>query len=277
MSKTFSHASSRAPSLQDWAGRFVFIALFFGSVLLVAIGRFEDTSMGQVQQKVSGFLAPIGSFIASPVETSLTTMTNFQTALSNATNANQLAAENVALQQWKLRAEQLQAENTALRQLMKVVPVMNTVDLTVRVLGSVAGPYSHQLQLAAGSDDGVKENMAVVDGHGLVGRVMGMTGSSSQVLTLTDINSRVAVVTGKSREHAVVKGLGEGYLGLYYLPEDTKIQLGEKLYTSGDGGLMSAGILVGAVVEITETGVTVAPIVDRARLDYVRLLIASDG
>ena len=53
MSKTFSHASSRAPSLQDWAGRFVFIALFFGSVLLVAIGRFEDTSMGQVQQKVS--------------------------------------------------------------------------------------------------------------------------------------------------------------------------------------------------------------------------------
>ncbi len=277
MAKSYSHASSRAPSLQEWAGRLVFIALFLGSVLLVAIGRFEDTSLSQVQHKVSGFFAPIGSFIASPVETSLSAVTNFQTALGNVGNANQLAAENAALQQWKLRAEQLEAENAALHQLMKVVPVMNTVDLTARVLGSVAGPYSHQLQLAAGADDNVKENMAVVDSHGLVGRVIGMTGGTSQVLAVTDINSRVAVVTGKSREHAVVKGLGEGHLGLYYLPEDTKLQAGEKLYTSGDGGLMSAGILVGTVVEVSETEVIVAPAIDRARLDYVRLLIASDG
>lgn len=276
MLKPYSTTKSRAHSWQDVAARFLFIGLFVGSLLLVAIGRFEDSSLSHAKQKLAGVLAPIGHFIASPVETTMRGVDNFQQAISHAQQANHLASENEILQQWKLHAEQLQAENEALRRLLKVVPVMHSADLTARVLGGAAGPYRHQLQLAAGMDDGVKESMAVVGSHGLIGRVASVSGGTSQLLALTDINSRIAVVTGKGREHAVVKGLGEEYLALHYLPEDTKIQPGEKLYTSGDGGLMPPGILVGTVAEIKEGQVIVKPAVDRTRLDFVRLLVAKE-
>ncbi len=268
MAKTYSSASARGLSLQDLAARFLLIALFIGSLLLVSFGRMDNP-----QAKVSSFFAPFGSFIASPIETTSGALGNFQTAWSNASNANQLAEENEILRQWKIRAEQLQAENTNLQRLMKVVPALNSTDLTARVLGSVAGPYRQQMQIAAGSNDGVEVNMAVVDSAGLVGRVISTNDSTATILELTDINSRVAVVTGKSREHAVVKGLGDGSLGLFYLPEDTTLVAGEKIYTSGDGGLMPAGTLVGMVTKITETEIMVAPAIDRSRIDYVRLLL----
>lgn len=268
MAKTYSSASARGMSLQDWATRFLLIALFLGSLILVSFGRMENA-----QAKIASFFAPVGSFIAAPIESTATAVDNFQAAFNNATNANQLAQENETLRKWKLRAEQLQAENATLHRLMKLVPVLNNKDLTARVLGSVAGPYSHQMQIAAGAAQGVEQNMAVVDADGLVGRVISTNDNSATIMVVTDINSRVAVVTGKSREHAVVKGLGDGHLGLFYLPEDTKLVLGEKIYTSGDGGLMPAGTLIGTVTDITETETMVSPAIDRRRINFVRLLL----
>lgn len=268
MAKPHSFASTRSLSLQELATRLLLVMLFLGSLILVGLGRTENT-----QAKLANFFAPVGSFIASPVETSTSAMDKFHTAFTHATNAGDLAKENEILRQWKLRAEQLQAENAKLQQLMKVVPALHSKDLTVRVLGSVAGPYSHQMQIAAGSEQGVEQDMAVVDSDGLVGRIISINDLNATIMALTDINSRVAVITGKSREHAVVKGLGDGNLGLFYLPEDTKLQSGEKIYTSGDGGLMPAGILVGTVTTISETDTMVAPAIDRSRLDYVRLLL----
>jgi len=274
MSKPYT--SSHAYAWQDWASKLLFILLFAASLVMVAVGRFENTSLQRAQEAATGLWAPIGHFIASPVQTTTAGLDQLRDTLHNARNAGTLAQENEILRQWKQRAEQLQAENESLRKLLKVVPATQTTDLTARVLGSIAGPYSHQLQLAAGSEEGVVPSMAVVDSDGLVGRTLSATPRTAEVLLLTDINSRVAVVTGKSHEHAVAKGQGDTLLALDYLPQDTKIEVGEKIYTSGDGALLPAGILVGTVSEITGGQAKVIPAVDTSRLDFVRLLLAKD-
>jgi len=268
MAKSSAYASGRRISLQEIAARFLLVFLFVGALLLAVIGRMDNA-----QAKLGGFFAPIGSFLSSPIESTTGGIGEVHQAFDNAKNANQLAQENKLLREWKARAEQLQVENTTLHRLLKVAPTVQHKELTARVLGSVAGPYRHQWQIAAGSRDGVQQNMVAIDSDGLVGRVMNVNSSNSTVMAVTDINSRVAVITGKSREHAVVKGVGDNYLSLFYLPDDSQLQLGEKIYTSGDSGLMPTGILVGTVTEITKTEVKVTPAITRGRLSYVGLML----
>ncbi len=262
---------------QDWVNRFLLVGLFLGSLLLVLIGRNEDNRMEDFQQSISGFFAPVGSFLSSPVKTTLSSVDAFSEAYDNIENMERLADENAALLQWKQRAEQLEQENISLRSLLKAVPIMKSGELTAKVLGNVTGPYSHELHIDAGSMAGVKLGMVAVNEHGMIGRITQANANISHILPLTDIHSRIAILTGKGREHAVVKGLGEQLLRLYYLPEDSQITLGEKLYSSGDGGFMPAGILVGTVTKITKTGIFVTPATDRSRLELVRLLVENHG
>lgn len=270
MAKPYTSAHSRTASSRDWATRGLFILLFLASLMLVAFGRSDQQA---ARNSVSNFFAPIGSFISSPVDTTAMMINNAEQFFMNAGNAGQIAEQNTVLKQWKLQAEQLAAENAQLKALLNVVAPAATKDLTTRVLGSVAGPYRHNYHIAAGTDHGVDTKMAVINEKGLVGRVVQTNASTSSFMAVTDINSRIAVIAGKSRDHAVVKGLGENQMALHYLPEDTQLVVGEKLFTSGDGGLMPAGILVGTVAEVTETQIVVSPAYDRSRLDYVRLLL----
>ena len=261
----------RALSWRDWSGRVAVAGLFIASLLLVLMGRFDNETVEEIGQSGSGVLASIGHFAASPVQATGAFFQKFQESWTHLEQLERLAAENETLKQWQLRAEALESENQRLRKLLKLVPVIHHQDLTAEVLGSMGGPYRHYLNIAAGSQNEVVEGMVVLGDQGLVGKVIKAHRLTSQVMLLTDTGSRIAVVTGKSRERAMVRGLGDGSLELYYLPEDTQIQVGEKIYSSGDGGFMPAGILIGEVINIEKTGVRVAPITDRARLDYVRL------
>lgn len=272
MARSLSYSKSRAASASEVTGKLFLAILFVASVVLIAFSRTEASSTTQARQHAAGWLAPIGEFIAAPIETTAQSVANFQQFIANTHRATALAEENEALRSWKLRAEQLAAENASLRQLLRVAASDDPAHRAVKVLGSNSGPYHQQLQLDAGQRQGLLTGMAAVNQQGLVGRVLSVQDDSAQLMRVSDINSRVAVITGKSRERAMIRGLGESALGLYYLPEDTKIQLGEKLYTSGDGGLLPANILVGVVSTIQDDRVMVTPAVDPARLEFVRLL-----
>ncbi len=274
MNKHSSYTTKRTLTVQDWMGRAVFAALFIGAITLVIFGRNDDSSLLDLRQSTSNTLSSLSDFISSPIDGVIAITQSAKITVSNAANSAQIAKENAVLKKWKQRAEKLQAENSALRRLLQTVPTMHHEELTVKLLGSTAGPYSHQYYIAAGSQQGVGKEMAVVNAQGLVGRVMSVSANQSSIMALTDIHSRIAVVTGKSREHAVVKGLGEPHLGLFYLPEDTQVAIGEKLYSSGDSSLMPAGILVGTVASISREGVKVIPAIDKSRLDFVRLILA---
>jgi rod shape-determining protein MreC len=134
------------------------------------------------------------------------------------------------------------------------------------------GPYSRSQFISVGADDGVKRDMAVLSGEGLVGRVQEVTGGNARVMLITDISSRIAVVTQNGRENAMVVGRNGELLELRYLPKKTKVKLGEMVMTSGDADLMPSGIPLGKVVKVTPQEVLVKPVVDWSRLSFVSVV-----
>jgi rod shape-determining protein MreC len=152
-----------------------------------------------------------------------------------------------------------------------------------RVLSGSPSNFSHTLDISKGSDDGIKIGMPVVNGAGLVGRVVLVTGDRSTVQLITDPDFAVGVklpnlVTGTARG----QGRGEDLIvdpnlepGSDDLPEP-----GTPLTTSGlELALFPDSIPVGKVRSIEESGgglsvdLIVRPMADTERLSFVTILL----
>ena len=108
-------------------------------------------------------------------------------------------------------------------------------------------PYLNSFIINIGSNKNIKNGMAVMDGKNFIGRIVDVNFFSSRVLLVSDLNSKIPVITEPSAHHAILSGHGKSEPSLEYLPENHDVHDGDKVYTSGKGGIFSPGIPVGVV------------------------------
>jgi len=205
-----------------------------------------------------------------------------------------LSAEVADLRVRQLFLEELQLEIARLRHALDLgyaPPDFVCAEVVSR--GGASGWWK-TIRINKGTKHGVHRNRAVLNTRGLVGRVVSTSAETSDVLLLTDLNSKLS---------CVIEGVGPGTRGilsgsgvsgsedslallhmvepmsLAYLEKDLKIEKGARILTSGLGGLFPAGLPVGEVVDARTdaTGLfqraRVAPYVDFASLDRVFVLV----
>ena len=97
--------------------------------------------------------------------------------------------------------------------------------------------------------------MPVIADEGLVGHVISVTDSTAKVQTLLDTSSAVSSIVGTARDSVVVKGNLENtdMLKGTYIPTTATLLEGDKVETSGLGGIYPKGITIGLVKKIVET------------------------
>lgn len=184
----------------------------------------------------------------------------------------ELKNQNVQLLKWQQAAKEMEAENRALKSLLGVVPSTSKHYITARVVSDLGGPYVHSALINAGGQHGIAKDQAVINEQGLVGRVIEAGDTSARVLLLSDMNSRVPVMTEITREKAMLMGTNEPLPVLSYLAAQSKVTVGERVVTSGDGGIFPRGIPVGMVVGVDKGVVTVQPFVDAVSIELVSVI-----
>jgi rod shape-determining protein MreC len=86
------------------------------------------------------------------------------------------------------------------------------------------------------------------------------------------------VVVERTRDPAVLAGDNTRAPRLVYLPQNAQVVPGDRIVTSGHGGVFPPGLAVGMVTTITDGAIRITPFVDWERLEYVRLLMTgTDG
>ena len=125
--------------------------------------------------------------------------------------------------------------------------------------------------LTLGEREGVARGQAAVTGSGLAGRVAQVGQRASRVLLVTDMNSRIPVLVGEARERAVLAGDNTGQPHLVYLGRQARLTPGERVVTSGHGGVFPPGLPIGTVASLEEGVVRVQPFVDWSAMEYLRL------
>lgn len=128
-----------------------------------------------------------------------------------------------------------------------------------------------------GAKDGVFPAMVVMTADGVVGRVLAVSGGTSRVAFLSDPNCRVSVLVERSRVMGIVAGTGGRECEMLYVSADEDVQEGDRLLTSGQGGVYPKGLLVGRVSKVERSSssimllIRVEPFVKFSRLEEVLL------
>ncbi|MDU7064245.1 MAG: rod shape-determining protein MreC [Lactobacillus paragasseri] len=162
------------------------------------------------------------------------------------------------LAQTKARNSSLEAENTQLKQALKLKKTLT--DYTIingSVISRAADTWSDLLVIDQGSRAGVKKNMPVMSGKGVIGRVVEVNSTTSKVelITTTDKSTNKFAVEADAangkKVHGVISVEGNNQLAFTQVVDGQKLKKGTQVYTSGMGGLSPKGLLIGTVTKTT--------------------------
>lgn len=179
----------------------------------------------------------------------------------------------------------LRQENQRLKELLDYADTVEEYErVTAPVIGRSQGIWFNQFTVGAGRNQGVEEDMAVINGAGLVGRVTSVSANTCKVTAIIDSTSDVSVIVERTRDYGFVRGLleaggGDDTMELYFLPMGNDLAPGDVLVTSGADGVFPRGLSVGSVLEVSRSSedaedrdALVSPTVDFLRLEEVVIL-----
>lgn len=253
--------------------RFALLAGALFCALLLVFGKLDIRAVRYLHERAGD----IGALVLGVVRVPLALVAAAGDAAGEllalrAENAR-LREENRRLLRWRHEAVRLAVENEALRRMLSMPLVEAVPRRTVaRVVADSGSRFVHTRLVDAGADRGIRVGMAVVNERGMVGRVIAVGRHSARVLLLVDLNSRIPVVVEPSGDRAILEGDNGPLPRLRFLPLDPRVEVGDRVITSGADGLLPAGLPVGVVARVAEGEVRVRPYVDWARLDYVTIL-----
>lgn len=236
---------------------------------LGALRGLASTVLGPIQEGLSTLVSPIGDGVSS------------FTGLFDARAENQqLRAQLESLEERNLSYEDVLRENAELRDLLDMRERNDFTTVAAQVIASGPSNFEWTITLSVGSDAGVRRDMPVVSGDGLVGRVIQTTADTSRVLLAIDPNFRAATLHGASGEAGTLQG--DGGSPMIFRPLDPEIELdvGDEIVTSSySNGVFPAGIPIGTVSSADRNAglltrvVEVRPFVDFTRLNTVLVVI----
>ena len=258
--------------VKNFGQRSANLLLILAAVGVLIIGRVDMISLENVRVQLVDAVAPVIDVIGRPVEGVKSAIRKVE-EISLVFDTNQkLRDDREKLLHWQALARKLEVENRALKRLLNFEEGLETRFITSRVIADPGGAFAHSLILNAGENAGVRKGQAAVTGDGLIGRISGVGRRSSRLLLITDLNSRIPVVVEATRTRAVMAGTNTGRPKLIHIPTGAVISVGDRIVTSGHGGVFPVGLPIGIVAAISDSGIEIQPYVNRNRIEYVRVL-----
>jgi rod shape-determining protein MreC len=177
---------------------------------------------------------------------------------SSLTPRSEIESDNLRLSKESLiyhgqlqRMSDLAAENMRLRRLLNATELVQDSVLVTEVIGVSANPLSHTLTIDRGTADGVFVGQPLLDAEGLMGQIIEVHKRHSTALLITDSNHALPVQVLRNGLRSIAEGRADyNRLNLKFVSPTADIREGDKLVSSGLGGLYPAGYPVGTVLSI---------------------------
>lgn len=275
MSMHSRHKSSALYLSTTGKGVFHRLSLLFfvsASIGLLILGKVEISAVEKVRTTIIDKTLPVLDFLSRPLDSVINIGSTISELMVIREQNNLLRQENERLKRGYMTSMQIEVENLHLRNLLGFVKESNTHFISARIVGDTSGPFLRSAIINAGAEQRVRKGQAVVNDKGLVGRIIEVGERSARLLLITDINSRIPIITGESRERGILSGDNTETPRIMYLPEDTKVKVGEVIMTSGDGDIFPANQPIGIVYYKDKDKVVVKPFVEWSRLEYVSVM-----
>ena len=262
------------------------LRLFFAllaSLGLIALDHYTSSS-AQLRSYLTAAVSPLFYLANLPQDLMFGASEQFKSQ-QKILEENQTLKDTLLLQNGQLqRLQFLQQENDKLRALLGASPVTEGKRLIAEVLAVYSHPFSHQIVLNKGSNDGVTIGQPLIDDLGVLGQVVSVGPTSSRAILIADNTHAISGRVERTGLSVVAEGIGQSNsLRLIHLPHSTDVVEGDRLLTSGLDGVFPEGYPIGRVTKVYRDArlpflqVTAEPYAMLDRIRYVLLVWPHQG
>ena len=227
--------------------RFSLLALVVLSIIFIFVETVDTKPLNYIRSFIKDTIYRGSLVVSIPFKSFGNVAEYIDEHINLYSNYSELKIENDELKNNISKSDFLELENTQLRKLIEEQMSSSSNLLSARVMLDKQSPYLNSFIINIGSNKDIKNGMAALDGKNFIGRIVDVNFFSSRVLLVSDLNSKIPVITEPSARHGILSGHGKNKPTLEYLPENHNIQPGDKVYTSGKEGIFPTGIPIGEV------------------------------
>jgi len=225
--------------------RFSLFILVIFSILLIFLETIEAKPLNKIRSFIKDVVYRTAVVVNYPTKIFSGSYNIMEDHFSLYKDYNDLKKENEVLKNEYSKSEFLELENSQLRKLINEQAQSESNLVSARVMLDEQSPYLNSFVINIGSNKEIKNGMAVLDGKNFIGRIVDVNFFSSRILLVTDLNSKIPVISEPSGNHAILSGHGNSRPTLEYFSENQKIHENDIIYTSGKEGIFAPGIPIG--------------------------------
>ncbi len=258
------------------------VALVVAAVMAVALllndrrETLQNTAYSATRAVADMTASPVGRVTSAPGRWTEQAADYVRDYFGAVTENRRLRAQIAELRQWRATAVALEDANSRYRSLLGFRTNPPIPMAAAHVILDAHGPFADTRLADAGKERGVEIGNPVMSERGLVGRVIGVTQGASRILLLTDVASRTPVLVDRTDARAILTGDAGATPKLEYLRGGDPIKDGDRILTSGDGGMIPRGLPVGTAVKGLDGAWRVRLDADENSIDFVRILLFKD-
>ena len=259
----------------DYAGpvkRLLVSVLVLCLIGLFLLWRIDSPRVERFRAQIVDTVVPSFSWAMAPVTGLVNIARDFQSYNRLYEQNQELRRELQQMKQWKEAALQLGQENARLLDLNNVQLDPRLTFISGVVIADSGSPFRQSVLINLGAQDNIVDGWAAIDGLGVVGRISGVGQRTSRVILLTDTSSRIPVTVQPSGQQALMLGDNTAAPPLEFIEAPDQVRAGDRVLTSGDGGVFPDGLLVGQVEEDPGGRLRVRLAADYERLHFLRVL-----
>ena len=260
------------------AGVALVVAMVVALVLLLSDRRetFQTEAYGASRKVSDAIAAPVTGVLATPGEWIGNGVDGVRGYFFAVSENRRLKEELREAREWQVAALALRDTNDRYKALLGLKTDPPIPMVAARTVSEARGPFSNTRLANAGKEKGIKPGNPVMSENGLVGRVIGVTDGASRILLLTDIASRTPVMIDRTNARAILAGDGGPNPRLEYLRGQDPVKQGDRIVTSGDGGVLPRGLPVGVAVKGLDGRWRAVLASDAAPVDFVQVMQFQD-
>ena len=251
--------------------------LLAGVLVLCLVGlflvwRIDSPRVERFRAQVVDRVIPNFEWAMAPVTGTINIVRDFQSYQRIYQQNQELRRELQQMKAWKEAALQLEQENARLLDLNNVQLDPRLTFITGVVMADSGSPFRQSVLINVGTRDGIVDGWAAMDGLGLVGRTSGVGERTARVVLLTDTSSRIPVTIQPSGQKALVVGDNTAAPPVDFIEDADQLRAGDRVLTSGDGGVFPPGLAIGQIAKDPGGRVRVRLAADYERLEFLRVL-----
>lgn len=251
--------------------------LMLGALVVMLLGlfllwRIDSPRIERLRMEITDRVIPNFSAMMAPVTSAANILRSARSYTRIYQQNQELRRELQQMKAWKEAALQREQENARLLDLNNVRLDPKFTKITGVVLADSGSPFRQTVLLNVGRRDGIVDGWAAIDGIGLVGRIAGVGERTSRVILLTDTSSHIAVSIESNGQRAMIVGDNTSRPPLEFLETPETVRPGDRVVTSGDGGVFPSGLLVGQVTQTQSGRLRVRLAADMQRLEFLRVV-----